>query len=711
MRHLFLDTGEQKIKEVAQSLLDDHAVLVTVHYTFLYTNSEIEQAIKAQHKLLKNVPQKVRSTLKSIANTNPIDSFKKTNTFGRSCSGQVIAIGKKVRTVIPGDFVACVADNANHTDLVCVPQHVVVKLSNKKTMRYACICALGASAMQAIRRASLALGETVCVIGLNIVGQLIVQLAKQAGCTVIAIDQHKERLEVAQQCGADAVYNSDEDNVIQKVAYLTNHYGVDTIIITDSYRHNVVEKQIRQIIRKHGRVVIVGQMRFHLEQDVINDKEIDVLISGSYGPGFGDSLYENHGVDYPYPYVRWTEQRNMQAFISLLERGAILIDPLISKEVTLTNIETALDNVVTQKACGVIFNYQSEKTKLKKPKKPISKKSNPIRFTPAIQNTVRVGLIGAGSFIYDKLVPLFTSTKQIKLSAIVNADSGRAQHVSQAYGTVKSYVFYEELFHEDIVDAVIIASPHKFHSNQALKALQAGKAVLVENPMAINTQQLEQIKSFIQEHKSVPFCVDYNRSFAPFIIKIKKTLEKRHAQVMIQYRINAPMLVPNHWMNSEIGAGRIIGQAAHIIDLFCYLTSAKPLAVSVEGVQTIRDDIFPTDNFSVQIRFDDGSLCSLLYTTLGNKSSNSERMELFFDGKTIVLDNYVHLQGFGLPSWFNEVSTLPNKGHEELISQFLHALKSELFKSPISFERLETVAELTLIIDQLACEGGGTKTI
>ena len=719
MRHLFLDKGSLKIKDVAQPLLDDHAVLVTVHYAFLCSKTEVEQVAKAHVKLLRNLPQKIKKVLKLKTAAPQAQTTKGSSEITkRSCVGQVIAVGKKIKGIHQGDWIACIAGGDNYTDLICVPEHLVAKVSKKEILYAASITGPGTIALQAVRRAGLTIGEVVIVIGLGIVGQLIIQLAKLSGCMVIAIDRYDGCLEVAKKSGAAAVYNSNQENIFRDIAYLTEHRGADVTFVNDSSLFSEIDHQVFASTRKKGSIVIVDQHGPHFKLDNVHEKEIDIISAGLYGPGYDDPLYQE-GFEYPFAHMRWTVQRNMQAFIQLLERGDLTVDHLLSKEVTVNQIKHAYDYIHTKQSCGVIFRYQLPRPeqiyKLRVNKKTFStaliRDGKDIRFMPATTDIIRVGIVGIGSFAKTKLLPTLSNMKNVHINAIVDADYDHAVRMSQLYGATKAYRYDDELLRDDIVDLVIIASPHKFHADQALKALYNGKAVLVEKPMVTDFEQLQKMSAFIQKFPGVPFCVDYHRSFAPFIQKIKKVVQKRRAPLMMQYRMNAETIERKHWMQTDIGAGRIIGDSCHIIDLFCFLCDAQPTAVSVEAMHTSRDDIFPTDNFSAQVRFSDGSICSLFYTALGHERASKERMEIFFDSKGIVMEDYVTLRGFGLPSWFDEVVSSPDRGHAILINSFVQALSKDHFISPISFDRLYTGAQLTLIIDQLACEGGGIKKL
>lgn len=725
MRQVFLHKGTVIVKNVTQPQLDDYSVLVAVHYSFVSTGTEVATIASAGGSLMTNVPGKIKKVLQSVSvhgieGTAALIKEKLQGglcELGYSCAGQVVAVGKKVTRFSMGDFVACAgAGFANHAEMVCVPENLVVKVKDKKTLRAASLTTIGAIALQGVRQANISLGEKVCVVGLGLIGQLTVQLLKQSGCFVVGLDLVQERLDLAKKMGADVVYDVTQENINNEINFLTERYGVDATIITAASKGNAIINQAMEITRKKGRVVIVGDVGLDVEREHFYKKEIDLVMSCSYGPGRYDQAYEQQGNDYPFAYVRWTENRNMQAFVSLLEQEKISVDPLISLEINLDDVTTAYEGLKEGFVLGVVLRYATPEQKkedfIKNQKKVITKEApKEVRFMPAVKDCMRVGIVGAGGFAKTKLMPIVSKLKNACINAIVDADVANSISVSKTYGVAQALTHDDELFQQDLVDAVVISTPHKYHCQQALKALQNGKAVFLEKPMVTDFEQLDQLHSFLQKNSTIPFCVDYNRSFAPFMQKIKRVLEKRNAPFVAHYRMNAGYIAKEHWVQSEVGAGRIIGEACHIIDLFCFLTDSQPRAVSVEAMHASRGDVFPTDNFSAQISFEDGSICTLLYTALGHADVGKERMEIFFDSKAIVMQDYTELYGFGLSSSFNETVTMPDKGHALLMQQFFKSLTKKKYTPPISLKRLHTVAELTLIIDQLACQGGGLKEL
>lgn len=724
MRQVFLDKGSTVVKKVCQPYLDDYSVLVAVHYSWISSGTEMATISNAESNvLLSNIPHKIKKVLESVSShgiegTAALIKGKlkgEVQALGYSCSGRVIAIGKKVNTVHTGDFVACAgAGFAHHADIVCVPENLVTKVVEEKNLKAASLTTIGSIALQGLRRAQVQLGEHVCVLGLGLLGQITVQLAKRAGCIVTGIDLLPERLQLAQELGADFVFNAQHDDIQKEVAFSTDHLGVDTTIITAASKSDAIVQQAMQVTRKKGKVVLVGDVGLSLERDPFYKKEIDFLISCSYGPGRYDQEYEQEGKDYPHAYVRWTENRNMQAFVHLIEQNEIKIDPLVSAEISVEKAQEAYAELKEKKGLGVILTYPTvdEQKMLAEKKEQQVTQEKEVSFFPAVKDELRVGVVGVGGFAKIKLMPIISKINNVKINAVVDTNITTSLNASRQYEAARALVDDSELFEtNDLVDVVVIASPHKFHCDQALKAMQNGKAVFMEKPMVTNFEQFARFRDFLTQNPNMPFCVDYNRSFAPFVQKIKKELVKRRTPMMVHYRMNAGFIPKEHWVQTDVGAGRIIGEACHIFDLFCYLTDTKPVSISVEALSSSSKNLFPTDNFSVQIRFDDGSVCTLLYTALGHKSLGKERMEVYYDSKAIVMDDYLKLMGFGLPKSFNETATTPDKGHSTLINQFFGGIKAADFKPPISVDRLNTVAELTLAIDQLACEGGGEKEL
>jgi len=610
----------------------------------------------------------------------------------------------------PGDFVACAgAGVANHSEVISVPHNLVVKLSSNKFLKQTSMVALGGIAMQGLRRANLSLGEKVCVIGLGLLGQLSVQLAKLSGLQVIGIDIDNERLKLAKQLGCDFVLNAREVDIKKEVDFKTQHYGMDATIITAAANSGEIIQQAMSVTRRKGKVVLVGDVKIDFDRNPFYSKEIDFLISCSYGPGRYDRYYESDGVDYPYSYVRWTENRNMQHFVDLVEEKKVLIDPIVSHEFDISEASQAYEKLQT-KPLGLVLSYKDNNNKDEIVDNYLSEDRAIYNFKPYVstKKEIKVAVVGAGGFAKVKLLPILSKIKNVKIDTIVDVNSEQAINIANQYGAKNTTNNLDDVCKEDSINVVVIATPHQCHFEQALTCLNTGKAVFVEKPAVVTNEEYFKLEKFLNQSDGYLYCVDFNRSFAPFNIAIKKEIKNRSTPLIINYRMNSGFIPKEHWVQDRKHGGRIIGEACHIFELFCFLTGSQPLSISVDSLNTKNSDLLSTDNFVSTINFEDGSVCSLTYTSVGSNKQNKERMEIFFDGKSIVMDDYKELTGYGLNSSFNKKSIKQDKGHEYLLKEFMKSASSDCI-SPISKNRILLASKISLIVDELANFGGSTK--
>lgn len=718
MKQVFLEKGKAVTRNVSLPVLQPGMVLVQVHYSFVSSGTE-GAALQASgkslaQKVLQNSKasfEKVAQALKDygLAGTIALVQGKMSQLMevGYSCSGVVVAVAPDITHLKVGDAVACAgAGLASHAEFVAVPQNLVVLLQDKSQLKQASVTTIGAIALQGIRRADIKLGEKICVVGLGLLGQLTVQLAKLAGCTVIGIDLDVERTTLAQKHGCDFVLNPTEVDVINDIAFITQHYGVDATIITAAAASGKLLADAMEFTRRKGKVVLVGDVKIDIPRDPLYSKEIDFLISCSYGPGRYDATYEHAGIDYPYAYVRWTENRNMQLIAQLIECKKLQINDLIAQEFSLYSVTEAYQALESKKNLGLVLTYPVQAAYSFKPAQRI--------FTAleykAPQGKLKVAIIGAGGFTKTKLLPLLAQQEKVKIESIIDVHSLTALQVAKQYGAVKSGNDFNEVLTDDAVDAVVIATPHALHAAQALACLQAGKAVFMEKPTAVTHQELLHLEQFLSQNSTVPFMVDFNRSWAPYIQAIKRAVSQRATPLLITYRMNAGFLPLTHWIQSSKNGGRVIGEACHIFELFLYITDATPVSFMVQTLGR-RDDALQTDNVSVQIHFNDGSLATLFYTSQGNTKLEKERMELFVDGKSFVMNDYKELQGYGITSKFNQKSSTQDKGHQALLEQFIKAATDAKYLCSDEYKKLQVrmllASKLTLMIHDTAVVGGG----
>ncbi len=706
MRQLLLNKGNLVVKELAQPLLNDYAVLVAIHYTYLSSNTHVT-TINTQEGFFNNIPRKVKSVLESVAlhASKKVQSTEHVVSSGYSCAGHVVSVGKKVNNFAPGDLVACVdLGYIPHSDLANIPEYCAVKVSDESFLKAASLTGLAAYALQGIRRASLQIGERVCVFGLDIIGLLTIQLAKSAGCSVIGVDVEPTRLEVAKKLGADVVFDMSREDIYKEIDLITERRGIEVSFVAST--DGMMLDHAIEVSCQKGKIVLFGGANISLPQGRIYAKDVDVLVSSGLHIG-------QHTSDRA---SRWADNRSMSICLQLIEQGKLTLSPLLEEEISVKQIKQTYQRIQKKLIVGAVLAYNqsafSQKSEIVSCHTDVVPKAavKAGRFVPAVPDVIRVGVIGAGTFAQQTLLPLLSGLRNVSIKAVVDPDMRKSHSFAKRYKNVKTFASDEELFANDLIDVAVIASVHTAHADHALHALQNGKAILLERPMVTDFNQLQRLCSFLRKNEHAPLCVDYHYSFSPFMQKIKAVVEKRKTPLMVHYRVNRE-LVRSARIRSTMKAGYILGDASQIIDLFCYITDARPVSISVEAMHSSRDDIFPTDNVSVQISFNEGSVCTMLYTVLGHAGMGAERMEIFYDEKAIVMEEYMELYGFGLPSWFNETITMPDDGRERLVKKFFNSLCEGSSTPPINVDRLHMIAEVSLLIDQLACEGGGKKEV
>lgn len=700
MRQVLIRRGQVTVENVPAPLVEPGHVLVEVAYSLISAGTEIGGLERSGKSLVKRAleqPDKVKQVLnhlrrqgiqKTIAQMQ--GQLGSGSPTGYSCSGIVIQVGEGVTDMQPGDRVACAgAGIANHAEIVLVPRNLVVKVPERCDLKAAASVTLGAIAMQGVRRADPRLGEIVAVIGLGLLGQLTVQLLKAAGCRVIGFDLDARRVAIARQLGADHAFVSHKVDVLNEVRHLTDGHGVDATIITAASRSDAIVQQAMEISRKKGRVVVVGAVGLGLERSPFYQKEIDFLISCSYGPGRYDERYEERGLDYPYAYVRWTENRNMQEYLRLVAEGKVQVGPILEREYDIAQAPQAYEELRTaaQKPLGVLLRYPLDgrqtqvaklTTKLVFPSKPVSGKIN-------------IAVTGAGNFAKSMHLPNLKQLSDLyHIRAIVSATGSNAKATAQQFGADYASTNYEDALNDPDVDAVLICTRHHLHAQQTVAALNAGKHVYCEKPLALNEQELDGILAcyglsvadldggHLQSETlnlQPMLMVGFNRRFAPAAQRIREIVSQRQNPLMALYRVSAGYLPPGHWAHGEEGGGRIVGEMCHMFDLFNFLVDTPIESLTIEALTPRAEHVLSSDNISATASYADGSVCTLLYSALGASEMGKEYIEVYVDGKTLVLDDFRRLKVYGGQhrGWS---SMIVDKGHKRALEAFAHVLRS-----------------------------------
>ncbi len=622
---------------------------------------------------------------------------------GYSAAGDVIAVGEGVTDFKKGDKVACGgAGLANHADYVCVPRNLVCKVPTGCSLKEAATTTVGTIALQGVRRAAPQLGERICVIGLGLIGQMTVQLLRAAGCQVIGLDLDPERVKRALELGMDAGCQEPE-HLKKLVNDLSEGRGADRTVITAAAKSNAVINLAMEVTRAKGTVVIVGDVGLGVQRQHFYRKEIDLLMSTSYGPGRYDQRYEAEGQDYPFSYVRWTLNRNMQAFMEMIAMQRINIEALIDK---VTHIESA-PSVYAELAKGegtqplaALIHYPEDGLLASEEEDRSQMTIRGHRPTPS--GPLRYALIGAGAFGTCMLVPQMSKRKdRFFLKAVVSRDATRGGNFARANQVETLASGIDPVLADSDIDLVVIATRHAEHADQVVASLKAGKHVFVEKPLALTWQQLDKVCHTYNELPEPPLLmVGFNRRFSPAINALREQLSQRRSPLIINYRLNGGYIPMEHWIQTAQGGGRNIGEACHMYDLFRSLTGAPLASVTAAAISPGTMPYLPNDNFSATLTYEDGSMANLLYTALGPKQGLAkERIEVFCDGEAYLVDDFKTLTrcGDNKVLWHSEEV---DKGHFEELSRFGDAVAG-LCDVPISWEEIVETTAVALHIEDL----------
>lgn len=606
--------------------------------------------------------------------------------MGYSNVGEVIEVGVGVEGFKIGDRVL---SNGHHAEVVCVPKNLCAKIPESVSDEDAVFSVVGAIALQGIRIAQPTIGECFVVTGLGLIGLITVQLLRANGCRVLGLDFDPLKLELAEKYGAEIVDLSQGQNPIAAAEAFSRGQGVDGVIITAATKSNEPMQQAATMCRKNGRIVLVGVVGLELNRSDFFEKELSFQVSCSYGPGRYDLSYEDKGHDYPIGYVRWTEQRNFEAILDMLSEGKILTDDLKTKSFNIDDASEAYDLLIEDRnALGVLLSYSSDNELL-------LEKTLTLRTAPYKKSEAVIGAIGAGNYAGRVLLPAFKNSGA-RLKTIATSQGVTGTHHGNKLGFEYNTTDSDGLLSDEEINTIVVATQHNSHANFVIQALKAGKNVFVEKPLALNYEQLEQIaKTYLATNNSeisAKLMVGFNRRFSPLMQRLKKQTTKSSDPMSIIYTCNAGAIPVDTWIqDKEAGGGRIIGEACHFIDIARYLTNSSIIDVRASSMKLAEGVINCHDTASITIRFDNGSMATIHYYANGHQSFPKERIEVFQGGKTMVLDNFRKLLGYGSSS-INKKSFKQNKGQQECCNAFIESIK-EGTEAPIPYTELMEVSK------------------
>ena len=635
------------VKDVPAPVVQRGRVLVRAAASLISAGTErmaVDEGKKSLFEKARERPELVKQVLKRAKDEGVLKTFEavrsklgSSTALGYSAAGIVLEVGEGVTEFRPGDRVACAgAGYASHAEVLSVPKNLCVRLPGSVSFDAGAFATLGAIALQGVRLAEPTLGESVVVIGLGLLGQLTVQLLKANGCRVFGIDLDPQKVELARELGADDGAHGGEQ-LKQTVMEWTRGRGADAVLITAATASSQPVELAGEISRLKGRVVAVGMVGLNVPRNLYFKRELSLKVSMSYGPGRYDPEYEERGHDYPFAYVRWTENRNLEAFLDLVAAGRINVERLTTHRFPVNEAGRAYQLIggeVKEPYLGILLQYDTERELERRIE--INGQAKPVARGPAV---VRLGMIGAGGYAQAMLLPNFKN-EGVEFRAIATGSGVTARDIGEKYGFNYCAASAEEVFGDDEVNLVVIATRHNLHAELARRALLEGRHVFLEKPLALCEEELAGVLAAAAGSEG-RLMVGFNRRFSPLARAAREFFAGRQTPLSLGYRVNAGRIPRTHWtQDPREGGGRIIGEVCHFIDLMHFLTGSLVTRVYAEAIASRNQEIVDEDNVFITLRFADGSNGSIAYLAEGDKALAKERLEIFGEGRSFVLDDF-----------------------------------------------------------------------
>lgn len=666
-----LSSGETILENVPAPMVRRGAVLVRTRRSLVSLGTErmlVEFGKASYLEKVRQQPEKVKQVMDKIKTDGLRPTleavFRKLGEplpLGYCNVGEVIAVGAGVTDFKIGDRVA---SNGHHAEIVCVSQNLVAKIPDNVTYDHAAFTVIGAIGLQGIRLIHPTFGETIVVTGLGLIGLISGQLLLANGCRVIGLDYDEKKVALAKSFGIDAYTTGGDTNPVTLVESLTHGIGADGVLITASSKSNEVISQAAGMCRKKGRIVLVGVVGLDINRSDFFKKELSFQVSCSYGPGRYDENYEEKGHDYPIGYVRWTEKRNFEAVLTAIEKDQIQVESLITDRVKLDDYRQIYDNMSQSKSIASLLVYEEE--------------GNQALQTQVVLNDMGfsglkgvLGIIGAGNFTGSTILPMLKKVNA-KVKTIASSKGLSGTTLAKKFGVALSTTDYRSILADRDIDAVIITTRHNAHARQVIESLQAGKHVFVEKPLALTMEELDEI-DLVKKGSDKTLTVGFNRRFSPFILDARKQLGESDVPINVIAIMNAGFIPQDVWVqDTEVGGGRIIGEACHLIDLITSLTGSLVESVVMNAMGNHPSE--NTDNASILLQYKNGSTGTIHYFSNGSKSYSKERIEIYSQNRTIIIDNFRKSYYHGFKS--SGMSRTQDKGHFEQFKLFTDRLKN-----------------------------------
>jgi predicted dehydrogenase/threonine dehydrogenase-like Zn-dependent dehydrogenase len=697
-----LKSGETVLENVPAPQVRAGQVLIRTRRSLVSLGTErmlVEFGKASLINKARQQPDKVKQVLEKISTDGLMPTleavFRKLDQplpLGYCNVGEVIGVGVGVTDLAIGDRVA---SNGHHAEVVCVPRNLVARIPDNVPDNEAAFTVIGAIGLQGIRLLNPTLGETVVVVGLGLIGLLTAQLLRLNGCRVIGLDLDESKLTLARTLGIEAINPAGAD-VVQAVMNLTGGVGADGVIVTASAKTDEIMTQAARMSRKRGRIILVGVVGLNLSRADFYEKELTFQVSCSYGPGRYDADYEQAGHDYPLPFVRWTENRNFQTILQLLGSGQLQVEPLITEVVPLADYQQIYGAMAGSKSIASILKYPEITADL----------GTSVQLREPVLGTSGgvVGIIGAGNFAGSTLVPALQKAGA-ELHSIASANGLSGTLLAKKHGIAHSTTAYADILTDPAIDLCVITTRHNNHARLATEVLQAGKHVFVEKPLVIFEDELPGVIE-AQQAANKMVLVGFNRRFSPTAQKAKALLGGANSEAVpinVIATMNAGAIPANSWVHDRaVGGGRILGEACHYVDLITYLTGSRVVAVCMNAMGQHPSEI--TDSASILLRYENGATGVINYFANGSKAYAKERVEVYSQERTLILDNFKSLKGYGFRG-FSGTSGRQDKGHTEQFRQLIQTMRQG-GAAPIPFAEIVNTTQATLAALRSLQEGG-----
>lgn len=704
-------SGELWLAEVPTSACKAGGLLVRTRNSLVSAGTEKMVIGMAKKSLLGKArarPDLVKQVIKRVKSDGLAPTLEKVFakldepiTLGYSAAGEVMEVGRNVPGFQPGDRVAIAGGGyATHAEFNYVPKNLCVAIPPQVSDEDASFATVGAIALQGIRQAQPLMGERIVVIGLGLLGLLTVQMLKANGCAVMGVDLDEKKVKLALELGADVAVSEQAEAACEA---FSGGRGADAVIIAAATPSNAPLESAAAMSRLKGRIVAVGLVGLDVPRDEFYHKELDLRLSMSYGPGRYDTNYEEGGRDYPFSYVRFTEQRNLETFLYLVAEGKVTPSKLITHRFA---FDDALDAyaLLTGKPpqganadpnyLGIVLEYPESAASQRVVKRPVAVATGKALLTEA---QLGIGFVGAGGFARGVLLPELTRNKEVKLTSVCTTRGNTAQQTAESCGFARATTDLQSMLGDDETQAVFVVTNHNTHAKLACTALAAGKHVFVEKPMCLTAAEIsdyEQALTEAREKGHAPcFTVGFNRRFSPHAKLLRDSFKTRNTPMVIAYRVNAGRIPTDHWVQDpEVGGGRIVGEACHFVDFCGFLVDSPPVRVHASSIASDRQDVVARDSVVISISYADGSMANIQYLAEGNAAMPKERVEVFAGGESAVMDNYSSTQVFGT---HKSLKGRQAKGFHEELEAFVHACRHG-GPWPIEWDSLVATQEVCL---------------